>query len=302
MQMRGARPFSVRVRGVVPAVLAVACCGCTMCPDCYDYSGPVPNGSAPQNDFRARSNGILPIGASPHPWPTIVKDSSQADATSSTASTSKTPKIRGRKPAVVVASRGDVKRLAAEDSTAEKPEAPTSEAGQKTVPVIGEDEDAASAGEDSTTAAENDTDRTIAADEIETVTAVVAEPVADEEPANPALESAEEVPGSTTEESGEEEAPLVDEVAPTADEVAPGTDAGGKADEAGETERSPEPPSAPEPAPPAAESDSAASSEPASEPEAVEQPRPPRPIPKPLLRETPGWRPRRPLDPGQVVR
>ena len=35
-----------------------------MCPDPYDYSGPVPNGSTPQNDFRARSNGILPIGAS----------------------------------------------------------------------------------------------------------------------------------------------------------------------------------------------------------------------------------------------
>lgn len=47
--------------------------GCTMCPDPYDYSGPVPNGSAPQNDFRARSGGILPLGASPLPWPPIVK-------------------------------------------------------------------------------------------------------------------------------------------------------------------------------------------------------------------------------------
>lgn len=47
--------------------------GCTMCPDPYDYSGPVPNGSAPQNDFRARSNGILPIGVAPRPWPPIVK-------------------------------------------------------------------------------------------------------------------------------------------------------------------------------------------------------------------------------------
>lgn len=46
--------------------------GCTMCPDPYDYSGPVPNGSAPQNDFRARSNGILPLGAAPRPWPPIV--------------------------------------------------------------------------------------------------------------------------------------------------------------------------------------------------------------------------------------
>lgn len=47
--------------------------GCTMCPDPYDYSGPVPNGSAPQNDFRARSNGILPLGAAPRPWPPIVR-------------------------------------------------------------------------------------------------------------------------------------------------------------------------------------------------------------------------------------
>ena len=47
--------------------------GCTMCPDPYDYSGPVPNGSSPQNDFRARSNGILPVGAAPVPWPPIVK-------------------------------------------------------------------------------------------------------------------------------------------------------------------------------------------------------------------------------------
>ena len=44
-----------------------------MCPDPYDYSGPVPNGSAPQNDFRARSNGIIPIGAAPRPWPPLVQ-------------------------------------------------------------------------------------------------------------------------------------------------------------------------------------------------------------------------------------
>jgi len=45
-----------------------------MCPDPFDYSGPVPNGSSPQNDFRARSNGILPLGAAPRPWPLIVKN------------------------------------------------------------------------------------------------------------------------------------------------------------------------------------------------------------------------------------
>ncbi|MGB8854776.1 MAG: hypothetical protein WCC69_14575 [Pirellulales bacterium] len=57
----------------VAAVVLTAATGCTMCPDPYDYSGPVPNGSAPQNDFRARSNGILPIGAAPKPWPPIVE-------------------------------------------------------------------------------------------------------------------------------------------------------------------------------------------------------------------------------------
>ena len=62
-----------------PLWTVVACClavstGCTMCPDPFDYSGPVPNGTPPQNDFRARSNGILPLGAAPRPWPTVVKN------------------------------------------------------------------------------------------------------------------------------------------------------------------------------------------------------------------------------------
>lgn len=59
------------------ACAALVTVGCTMCPDPYDYSGPVPNGSAPQNDFRARSNGILPIGAAPQPFPTVVKAAPQ---------------------------------------------------------------------------------------------------------------------------------------------------------------------------------------------------------------------------------
>jgi hypothetical protein len=53
--------------------------GCTMCPDPYDYSGPVPNGSAPQNDFRARSNGIEPVGLAPRPWPPIVSRDRQSE-------------------------------------------------------------------------------------------------------------------------------------------------------------------------------------------------------------------------------
>jgi len=68
-------------RGVaVAACCAVLACGCTMCPDPYDYSGPVPNGSSPQNDFRARSNGIVPIGAAPRPWPQVVRRESTAES------------------------------------------------------------------------------------------------------------------------------------------------------------------------------------------------------------------------------
>jgi hypothetical protein len=68
-------PFAARLAALA-AVAAFA--GCTMCPDPYDYSGPVPNGSAPQNDFRARSGGILPLGAAACPWPPLVGKSSAA--------------------------------------------------------------------------------------------------------------------------------------------------------------------------------------------------------------------------------
>jgi hypothetical protein len=61
------------------AVVALSAAGCTMCPDPFDYSGPVPNGSAPQNDFRARSGGILPLGAAPTPWPLLVEGEGQSD-------------------------------------------------------------------------------------------------------------------------------------------------------------------------------------------------------------------------------
>lgn len=57
---------------VLVAVLAAAAGGCTIGPDPFDYTGPVPNGSPPQNDFRARSNGILPLGATPRPFPPLV--------------------------------------------------------------------------------------------------------------------------------------------------------------------------------------------------------------------------------------
>jgi hypothetical protein len=66
------------IQRTAPAILAaVLLTGCTMCPDPFDYSGPVPNGSPPQNDFRARSNGILPLSAAPVPWPPLVKSDAE---------------------------------------------------------------------------------------------------------------------------------------------------------------------------------------------------------------------------------
>jgi len=67
-------------RLVCGAALVAVASGCTMCPDPLDYSGPVPGGSAPQNDFRARSHGILPLGAAPKPWPPVVKASADEPA------------------------------------------------------------------------------------------------------------------------------------------------------------------------------------------------------------------------------
>jgi hypothetical protein len=69
---RGPLPRAWTLAAVVAVGLSSV--GCTMCPDPFDYSGPVANGSSPQNDFRARSNGILPLGAAPRPWPLIVKN------------------------------------------------------------------------------------------------------------------------------------------------------------------------------------------------------------------------------------
>ena len=72
---RPSRTVASQCGRLVTMVAAALLTGCTMCPDPYDYSGPVPNGSSPQNNFRARSNGIHPIGAAPVPWPPIVKAS-----------------------------------------------------------------------------------------------------------------------------------------------------------------------------------------------------------------------------------
>ncbi|NCX98219.1 MAG: hypothetical protein EBX35_06515 [Planctomycetia bacterium] len=84
----GRKPSPASGRALVAAAFcAAALAGCTMCPDPYDYSGPVPNGSAPQNDFRARSNGIAPIGAAPRPWPPVVRKDQVAPSASPSGST-----------------------------------------------------------------------------------------------------------------------------------------------------------------------------------------------------------------------
>ena len=64
----------MRLAAVALSLLAT---GCTMCPDPFDYAGPVPNGAVSQNDFAARSNGILPVRATPLPWPPIVQSAPQ---------------------------------------------------------------------------------------------------------------------------------------------------------------------------------------------------------------------------------
>ena len=66
-----------------PCILSLVSTGCTMCPSPFDYSGTVP-GSANQNNFRLRANGVLPIWMRPKPWPPVV--SREADESSSMAS------------------------------------------------------------------------------------------------------------------------------------------------------------------------------------------------------------------------
>ena len=70
--MRSNRGLPAAMIAAVLVVLGTA--GCTMCPDPFDYSGPVAGGGPAQNDFGARSNGILPVRAAPTPWPAVVSD------------------------------------------------------------------------------------------------------------------------------------------------------------------------------------------------------------------------------------
>ena len=77
------RKNSFLVRLLFPCILSLVSTGCTMCPSPFDYSGTVP-GSANQNNFRLRANGVLPIWMRPKPWPPVV--SRKADESSSMSS------------------------------------------------------------------------------------------------------------------------------------------------------------------------------------------------------------------------
>ncbi len=71
LQKRPSRKLSLALCLLVSSVVSIVSNGCTMCPSPFDYSGTVP-GSANQNDFRVRANGILPIWRRPKPWPPVV--------------------------------------------------------------------------------------------------------------------------------------------------------------------------------------------------------------------------------------
>lgn len=70
--MSAATTVPVRRCQALLVALVLLGTGCTMCPDPFDYSGPVPDGSVPQNDFAARANGIIPVRSTPLPWPPLV--------------------------------------------------------------------------------------------------------------------------------------------------------------------------------------------------------------------------------------
>ena len=71
LQKRPGRKLSIALSLLFSSIIIFTSNGCTMCPSPFDYSGTVP-GSANQNDFRIRSNGILPIWRRPKPWPPVV--------------------------------------------------------------------------------------------------------------------------------------------------------------------------------------------------------------------------------------
>jgi hypothetical protein len=110
------RPFLACV-----ACVALVVAGCTMCPDPHDYAGPVPNGSAPQNDFLARSNGILPTGVAPKPFPPLVQ-AEPAGEESPTEALKPADEEPAATESKMAAAEDEVLRLSAEDAVAEDAE------------------------------------------------------------------------------------------------------------------------------------------------------------------------------------
>jgi hypothetical protein len=166
------------------ACAALAAAGCTMCPDPYDYSGPVPNGSAPQNDFRARSHGILPIGAAPKPFPPVVKATPQpAPAAAPPVDKPAVEQPVAEQP-VMAEAESDVLRLAAE-----VPVVPEIDANETVAPEAGTPaETAIAAGAEPQAVQEGATQ----ADSASSAAASVAEPQPARVAAEPALR---ETPG-----------------------------------------------------------------------------------------------------------
>ena len=95
LQTRTEENFSVRPCLLFLFIITLVSNGCTMCPSPFDYSGTVP-GSANQNDFRIRANGILPIWKRPKPWPPIVsfeKKATHAPTAGPIEDTSSVPRV-----------------------------------------------------------------------------------------------------------------------------------------------------------------------------------------------------------------
>jgi hypothetical protein len=133
-------PVTSRMSALLIAIAIGAAGGCTMCPDPFDYSGPVPNGSPPQNDFRARSRGILPLGTAPRPWPQVVRaEGATADGAVEVGEDATVETVSVLEPAAVAV--GDDEPLAAEGASATEASEPVLE------PVPADDSANETAGE-----------------------------------------------------------------------------------------------------------------------------------------------------------
>ena len=92
LQKEPSRELSFLLSLLVSSSIVFASNGCTMCPSPFDYSGTVP-GSANQNDFRIRANGILPIWRRPKPWPPVVSQESEEPHLASGESVNDNPAV-----------------------------------------------------------------------------------------------------------------------------------------------------------------------------------------------------------------